>query len=182
MFLWLTLLTGVFYPLIVAVIALIIPGAAGSIITRDNKKIGSKLISQKFEANTYFWPRPSAVDYNPLPSGGSNLGPTSKALKEAVAKRKEALAKSHNAANLKEIPSDLLFSSGSGLDPHISPAAALFQAGRVAKARGLKEEEIIKLVERFTENRSLYLLGEPHVNVLLLNLALDELKPPSEMK
>ena len=137
------------------------------------------LIAQKFDQAKYFWPRPSSQDYNPLPSGGSNLSPTSKQLQDTVAARKQALLKADPTKTAEEIPADLIYASGSGLDPHISPAAALFQVERVAKARGLdssKKDAIINLIGRLTEGRGLGVFGEPRVNVLKLNMALDNIR------
>jgi K+-transporting ATPase ATPase C chain len=135
-------------------------------VTVDGKIAGSALIAQKFTRPEYFHPRPSAVDYNPMPSGGSNLSPASAALRTAAAGRM-----AEGAAG------EMLFASGSGLDPHISPEAALGQAGRVAQARGLRKVDIISLVERVVEARTFGLLGEPRVNVLLLNIELDRKYP-----
>ena len=158
-----TLLTGVIYPFAVTGASRIVSpsNAKGSLIEREGKIVGSKLIAQKFTADKYFHSRPSAVDYNALSSGGSNLSPGAKKLKE----QREALP---------DTPSDLVYASGSGLDPHISPAAAKFQIDRVAKARGLDVAEVRTLVQKNTERRQLAFLGEDRVNVLLLNLALDK--------
>ena len=180
MFLWLTVLTGIIYPLVVTGLAHLTMKnrAEGDFISVDGKIVGATLIAQKFEGDKYFWGRPSAVDYNPLPSGGSNLGPTSAILKKAVADRKAQLIKAHSINEKDTIPSELLFASGSGLDPHLTPAAVHFQLDRVIKARGWDEkrkEEILKIINHLTESRRLGFLGEPHVNVLKLNLSLDEL-------
>jgi len=177
MFLWLTLITGVIYPLFITGIAQLTmkKNAEGDFLSSNGKIIGSTLIAQKFESDKYFWSRPSAVDYNPLPSGGSNLGPTSMALKKAVEERKEKNSKA-NQVDKNNIPSELLFASGSGLDPHISISAAYFQIDRVAKARNIERKKIEQLVDHMTIKRRLGFLGEPHVNVLLLNLSLDELQ------
>lgn len=163
LFLALTLLTGVIYPLAVTAFAhVFFPHlAGGSLVERDGHVVGSALIAQKFTSDRYFHPRPSAVDFNPLPSGGSNLGPTSKTLKERV----------NGAA--PGTPADLVFASGSGLDPHVSSEGALFQAVRVARARGLTEESVRELVRHHVEEPDLSVFGERRVNVLLLNLALD---------
>ncbi len=175
MFLWLSLLTGVIYPVLItiAVQFSMKERADGSLIRSRNKIIGAKLIGQKFSTDKYFWGRPSAVDYNPLPSGGSNLGPTSKELEKLVAHRKSAFT-----STTTPIPSDLLFASGSGLDPHISSTAAHFQVDRIIKARGLKEpEQINTLTKMILENTTpsyLRIFGKPCVNVLMLNIALDE--------
>lgn len=164
----LTILVGLIYPIVVTVAArgIFNDKSRGSMIEREGRIVGSALIGQKFEGEKYFRSRPSATDYVALPSGGSNLGPTSSALKEAVAARVEAAGPG--------VPLDLIYASGSGLDPEISPEAALFQIPRVAKARGVSEDEIRSKVERYVQKRQLGFLGEERVNVLRLNLALDE--------
>jgi K+-transporting ATPase ATPase C chain len=172
-----TVITGVAYPLIVTGIAqLAFPGQAnGSLIFEKEKIVGSRLIGQPFSDPKYFWSRGSATSpmpYNGASSGGSNLGPTNPALKEAVEGRVKALRDAGAPAS-QPVPADLATASGSGLDPHISPAAAEFQIARVAKARNLSEEKIRALVQKHTESRQLGVLGEPRVNVLPLNLALD---------
>jgi potassium-transporting ATPase KdpC subunit len=175
MFLWMTFLTGIIYPLLITAIAQLTmkQKADGNFLTSNEKVVGAILIAQKFENDKYFWARPSAIDYNPLPSGGSNLGPTSAALKKTVEERKEKIAKAHSVANDK-IPAELLFASGSGLDPHINVSTAYFQIERVAKSRGIESKDIKNLVDHMTTKRSLGFLGEACVNVLLLNKALDD--------
>ncbi|HXM80835.1 MAG TPA: potassium-transporting ATPase subunit KdpC [Burkholderiales bacterium] len=172
-FLVLTFLTGIIYPLIVTAFAQLFPGkATGSVIVVNGKAVGSELIGQPFSDPKYFWSRPSATSpqpYNGASSSGSNLGPTSKALHEAVAERLKQFEQ-------KPVPADLVTTSASGLDPHISPEAAQFQVSRIARARGLTEEAVKQLVNRHTEGRTFGVLGEPRVNVLRLNLALDALK------
>jgi K+-transporting ATPase ATPase C chain len=177
MWLVLTLLTGVVYPLAVTGLAqLIFPHQAnGSLIVRDGKVIGSELIGQHFDGPKYFWSRPSATSpfpYNAAASSGSNLGPTNPVLIEAVKIRVAGL-RAADPGNEAAAPVDLVTASGSGLDPHISPAAALYQVKRVARARGLEENQVNELVVRFTDSRQFGFLGEPRVNVLKLNLALD---------
>ncbi len=178
MTLTMTALLGVAYPLVVTALAqLIFPATAdGQLIERDGRVVGSRLIGQPFSSSVYFRSRPSAagpVGYDAAASGGSNLGPTSRKLVERVrADAEKVRAENASAA----VPVDLLTASASGLDPHISPAAAEFQIPRVARERGVSEEDLRRLVAEQTEGRQLGFLGEPRVNVLLLNLALDELK------
>ena len=175
-----TLLTGVLYPLAVTGIATVLfPEAAeGSLIVRDGKTLGSRLIGQPFDDPKYFWSRPSATGpfgYNAGLSSGSNLGPINSALLDAVKGRVAAL-QAADAAQQSPPPVDLVTASGSGLDPHISPAAARYQVQRVAAARNVSVEKVQMLVEQNTEYRTLGLLGEPRVNVLLLNVALDAIQ------
>jgi len=175
-----TFLTGVVYPLAVTGIAqLLFPYQSnGSLMIQDGTVIGSDLIGQSFTDPGYFWSRPSATSpfpYNAAASSGSNLGPTNPALGQAVHARIEVL-QSADPGNTSPIPVDLVTASASGLDPHISVAAALYQLPRVARERGLSEELVHRLVEQNTEGRQLGFLGEPRVNVLKLNLALDGLQ------
>ena len=174
-----TVLTGAGYTLLMTGAGrLLYPDRTrGSLVIKDGKVIGSALIAQNFTGPRYFHPRPSAVDYNPLPSGGSNLGPTSLDLKTAVEKRRALLS---GGGVTDKIPADLLFASGSGLDPHISPEAARFQAGRVAKARGMDAERgraLDRLIVEMTEGRTFGILGEPRVNVLILNMEMEKRFP-----
>jgi potassium-transporting ATPase KdpC subunit len=173
----LTLLTGIIYPLVVTVVAQIIfPAQAnGSLLTAGGKTVGSELIGQPFDDPKYFWSRPSATSpypYNAAASSGSNLGPTNPALVNGVADRITAL-QAADPGNKQPIPVDLVTASGSGLDPDISVAAALYQVPRVARIRGVDEATVRSLVDRHVEGRNLGILGEPRVNVLQLNLALD---------
>ena len=174
-----TLLTGGLYPAVVTAIAqAVMPARAnGSLLTHDGKPVASALIGQPFASPKYFWSRPSATSpypYNASASSGSNQGPTSSALTDAVAARVKAL-RDADPDNKALVPVDLVTASGSGLDPHISPAAAQYQIDRVARARSLDPSKVTALVAQYTEGRQLGVLGEPVVNVLALNLALDEL-------
>ncbi len=173
----LTIVTGLLYPMAVTGVAqAIFPQQAnGSLIVKDGKPIGSTLIGQPFDDPKYFWGRLSATSpfpYNAAASSGSNLGPTNPALIDEVKARVDALHAA-DPQNAQPIPVDLVTSSGSGLDPNISVAAALYQVPRVARARGLSEDQVRALVEQFTEGRQLGVIGEPRANVLELNLALD---------
>ncbi len=173
-------ITGVLYPLVVTGLAqaLFPHQANGSLIFKDGKAIGSELIGQSFRDPKYFWSRLSAttpVPYNAASSGGSNLGPLNPVLAENVRKRIAAL-RSSDPNGAKIVPVDLVTSSASGLDPDLSPAAARYQTPRVARARGLSEETVNRLVAEHTRPRQLGILGEPRVNVLELNLALDDLR------
>jgi K+-transporting ATPase ATPase C chain len=176
MFLLFTVICGGVYPAVVTGIASIAfpKQAGGSFITgRAGKTVGSSLIGQPFADKKYFWPRPSATPdfaYNPAGSSGSNSGPTNPDYLKSVADRVKAL---HDSGISGKIPADLVQASASGLDPHISAEAALLQAPRVARARGMSEDAVRKLVADHTEGRQLGFLGEPRVNVLILNLALD---------
>ncbi len=177
--LWFTLLTGAVYPLAVTLgaKAFFPRQAAGSLIVRDGRPVGSVLIGQYTDDPKYFWSRPSAtspVPDNAASSSGSNLGPSNPALRDAVKGRLAAL-KAADPSNAAPVPVDLVTASGSGLDPHISPAAADYQIGRVARTRGLDTAKVRALVLAHTEARQLRVLGEPRVNVLRLNLALDQL-------
>ena len=176
-----TVLTGLLYPLVITGIAQVFfpHQANGSLLVRNGNIIGSRLIGQLFDDPKYFWGRPSATSpfpYHAAASSGSNLGPTNPALIEAVKGRVAAL-RAADHGNHTSIPVDLVTASASGLDPHIAPAAARFQVKRVARIRGLKEDTVESLVSQYTSGRQFAFLGEPRVNVLELNLALDTLSP-----
>lgn len=169
---WMTILTGLIYPVLITFIAYFVfhDQATGSLLYVDGKPRGSRLISQKFSSDRYFWPRPSAVDFNSFSSGGSNLGPISNDLKQQVENRSLLLSKNNG---FDPIPLDLLFASGSGLDPHISPEAAYYQLNRVANARSIKPEKMRDWIDSFIEKPTLRVMGTRRINVLLLNQFLD---------
>jgi potassium-transporting ATPase KdpC subunit len=177
-FVALTVVTGVAYPIVMTVVAQVVfpHQANGSLIERDGKVVGSELIGQQFDDPKYFWSRPSATApaYNGGASTGSNYGPTNPAQLDAVKARAENIRNAH-PDQTGPIPVDLVTASGSGLDPHISPAAAEYQGARVSQARSIDPQRVRELVARHTEGRTLGILGEPRVNVLELNLALDNM-------
>jgi potassium-transporting ATPase KdpC subunit len=181
LFVLMTVLTGGVYPVIVTAVGhVVFPGqASGSLIKRNGTLTGSEVIGQQFDAPYYFWGRLSAttpMPYNAQSSGGSNLGPTNPALADEIKGRIDAL-KAAGTDMSNPVPVDLVTSSASGLDPEISPAAAAYQAARVAKARGLTVDQVNRLIARYTAGRQFGIFGEARVNVLKLNLALDDLKP-----
>ena len=166
-----TILTGILYPLSLVAVGRIFPDqAGGSLLVRNGKPVGSKLLAQKNESPRYFRPRPSAADFATVPSGASNLGPTSADLAKAIAGRRAIWG--------QDAPADLLTASGSGLDPHLSPGAAAFQAHRVAEARKIPDADVLALVKKFTDGPQFGFLGEPRVRILELNLALDDSGKP----
>lgn len=180
MILLLTLLTGILYPIVMTGIAMLVfpYKSNGSIIERNGKAIGSELAGQKFEQQKYFQGRPSAIDYQPLPSGGSNLGPTSNQLKRFVDKRREAFIELNGLPPGAQVPQEMLFASASGIDPHITPDAARLQITRISKARGWNSEQrqhLEGLINRLIEEPQFGILGEARINVLKLNLAVDSL-------
>ena len=176
----LTVLVGIAYPALVFGIgqAAFRGAANGSLVHSGGRTVGSALIGQSFDDPKYFWGRPSAAGdgYDPRASGASNLGPTSAKLDQEVRERLAALLKSNPGTTAAQVPSELVTASASGLDPDISPAAADFQVNRVARARGLDPAAVARLVEQHTQGRTLGIFGEPRVNVLELNLALDRLR------
>ena len=177
----LTVLCGVAYPLLVTGVAqLVFPEKAnGSLIVHGGNVVGSGLIGQKFDQDNYFWSRPSATDYSAMPSGGSNLGPSSTKLKQLVDERTERWNTCNLDTGKEPIPSEMLLASASGLDPHITPKSAMLQIDRIAKARKFNDEKIqqlIKIVNKQTELPQFSFLGESRINVLVLNLALDTIK------
>ncbi len=170
-----TVLTGVLYPVLMTGIAqgLFPDRAKGSIVTRNGTQVGSELIAQKFTSEKYFHERPSAIDYNPMPSGGSNLGPTNLSLDTLLRARRDSFITLNHLPAETVVPAEMLGASASGLDPHISPDAAMLQVERVAHARGLDTSVVRNLVLAHVEGRQWGLFGEPRVNVLLLNVALE---------
>jgi K+-transporting ATPase ATPase C chain len=176
-----TILTGILYSFFMTGLAqLIFPSKAnGSMIIKDGKIIGSELIGQKFDSCIYFWSRPSAVDYNPIPSGASNFGPTSDKLKKQVAERRRFFATKNSITDTMAIPKEMIFASASGLDPHISPEAAFLQLERVVKARNFNEtqkQKVKQLIVDKTEELQYSIFGERRINILELNLALDNVR------
>jgi K+-transporting ATPase ATPase C chain len=181
--LW-TVIAGIAYPVVMTLFAQACfhDQANGSLVMRDGKIIGSALMAQQFTGTNYFWPRPSACGYGTGGTGiqassGSNLGPTSGALRTNVMNNAAAFISGNNLPTNTVVPADMVYASASGLDPHISPEAARLQAARVAAARGLAEDQVKALVEKYVETPQWGFLGEPRVNVLLLNTALDQLSP-----
>ena len=177
-FAMLTVVVGVVYPAIVTLVAnVVFPAkATGSVVVRDGKAIGSSLIGQQFSDAKYFWPRPSAAGaagYDGASGSGSNLGPNNLTLHAAVAGRVTAMRESGGGDPASTVPGDLVTASASGLDPHISPAAAEYQVARVARARGMREDDVRRVVCLHTEQRTFGVIGEPRVNVLASNGALD---------
>jgi len=183
-FLFFTILTGILYPLLMTGIAQVIFSAKanGSLIVKDNIIIGSKLIGQQFDSTVFFASRPSVISYNPLPSGGSNFGLTNAKLKNLVNERKSQFIALNNLDSLTYIPSEMLFASASGLDPHISPEAALLQVNRVARARHFdnsQKKRLLQSIKDLTEMPQFFCLGEDRINVLILNLELNRLAEDS---
>lgn len=182
-----TVICGVLYPAVITVVCQLLFShqANGSLVERDGKVIGSELLAQQFQGSNYFWPRPSACTYGSsasgiVASGGSNLGPTSGTLQTNVQNNAAAFRSGNNLATNADVPVDMVFASASGLDPHISPAAARLQVARVAAFRGLPVVQIKALVEQYVEPPQWGFLGQERVNVLKLNVALDDLKPAKQ--
>jgi K+-transporting ATPase ATPase C chain len=174
------ILTGIIYPFFMTGVAQIMfPAKAnGSLIMKDGKLIGSELIGQKFDSSIYFWGRPSVIDYNPIPSSGSNFGPTSEKLKKQVADRRTGFIKSNSISDTTLMPREMIFASASGLDPHISQKAALMQVDRVVKNRNFSNDQkqrLMKCIIDLTESPQFLCLGEERINVLALNLELNKI-------
>jgi len=177
----LTILTGVIYPLLVTGICqLAFPARSnGSLISADGKIIGSELIGQQFDSTEYFVSRPSAVNYNPLPSGASNFGLTNAKLRELVDMRRNNFIYTNHLDSSVQVPSDILFASASGLDPHISKEAAFLQVNKIARARNFNDAQkqvLLQLIESQTEKPQLLFLGNERINVLLINMMVDKIK------
>jgi potassium-transporting ATPase KdpC subunit len=175
-----TVLTGVIYPFLMTGISQVsFPSKAnGSLIIKDGRVIGSELIGQKFDSAIYFWSRPSAVGYNPIPSGASNYGPTSDTLKKLVNIRRDSFAKANSISDKYLVPKEMIFASGSGLDPQISPDAAMMQLNRIVKARNFNENQkeiLISDIKELSLNPQFLFLGESRINVLNLNIMLDNI-------
>ena len=175
-----TILTGILYPLLMTGLAQVsYPSKSnGSMIILDGKIRGSELIGQKFDSTIYFWSRPSATGYNPIPSGASNLGPTSDTLRKLVEARRDFFGKMNSVKDISLVPKEMIFASASGLDPHITPAAALLQTDRITTARhftAVQKAELLEAIRRLTEPPQFLFLGEERINVLILNIALDKI-------
>ena len=175
------ILTGLVYPGFVTIITSIFSPneAQGSLVIRNGVVIGSKLIGQNFDSQKYFWSRPSFNNYNPLPSGASNLGPLNPLLIKEITQKEKDFTQANKIKEDLNIPPEMVTASASGLDPHISPIAALLQISRIAQAREMdkvEQDKLIDLVNALTENRQFSFLGEPRINVFLLNLKIDSLK------
>jgi len=175
------ILTGIAYPLVMTGMAqLTFPNKAnGSLVIKDGEIAGSELIGQQFDSSIYFWSRPSAIDYNPVPSGGSNLGPASERLRKLVSERLSFFREKNFIHDTTAVPEEMIFASASGLDPHISPEAALLQVERVVKSRNFTEDQkqqLLQLIHNKTEEPQFSVLGERRINVFELNLELDKIR------
>lgn len=180
-----TILTGVCYPLFMTGLAQVMyPSKSnGSLLIKDGKIIGSELIGQKFDSSIYFWSRPSAIGYNPVPSSGTNYGPTSDTLRKQVNARRISFATANSLPAGSVIPLEMIFASASGLDPHISPEAAFLQVDRITKVRHFNDqqkEELLKRIKDLTEEPQFLYLGESRINVLILNLELDKIRTSNQ--
>jgi K+-transporting ATPase ATPase C chain len=176
-----TIVTGIIYPLMISGISRVFfyEKAEGSLVKKEGVIAGSGLIGQEYDSTVYFWSRPSAIDYKTLPSGGSNLSWTDQRLKDLTAERKESFIKGNMLNDSISVPVEMLCSSGSGLDPHISPRAAFLQVERIAKSRGFsndQKQKLILLVKKMTEKPQYSIFGEERINVFLLNLELDKIR------
>jgi K+-transporting ATPase ATPase C chain len=174
-----TVLTGLIYPLFITGVAQVTyPSKAnGSLILKDDKVIGSELIGQKFDSSIYFWSRPSVIGYNPIPSGATNYGPSSDTLRKQVIFRRDYFAEMNSIKDIISVPKEMIFASASGLDPHISPEAALLQVERISNARhldNLQKEKLIERINDLTEAPQFLFLGEKRLNVLTLNIELNK--------
>jgi K+-transporting ATPase ATPase C chain len=181
LFVYLVILTGIVYPILITGMGQLLfwEKANGSQVEINGHVGGSRLIGQQFINDAYFWPRPSAVDYNPVPSSGSNMGPTNVKLAGLMHDRKATFVESNNLTDSTYIPLEMISSSGSGLDPHISPRAAILQINRIAKARNFnagQERQLLDLINRMTEKPQFSIFGESRINVFELNLNLDKIK------
>lgn len=175
-----SLITGIIYPLLITGIAEVLfkNKADGSIIKINNQPVGSKLIGQAFESSAYFWSRPSKNGYNPLPSGGSNLSLTNKKLKDNVSYNEKCFIEANDLKPGTMVPPEMLFNSGSGLDPHISPESAVLQVDRIVNARSFsanQRKELLELISKYTEEPQFNIFGQERINVFVLNLELDKI-------
>jgi K+-transporting ATPase ATPase C chain len=175
-----TILTGLVYPLVITGIAQVVfpYGSNGSLLAEKNKIIGSELIGQKFDSDIYFWSRPSAIDYNPVPSGASNYGPTSDTLKKQIAYRRAFFGRMNSVNDLSSIPIEMVCASASGLDPDITPESALLQVHRISESRHFtdaRKEKLVEKIKQLTKPPQFLFLGEKRINVLILNLELDKI-------
>jgi K+-transporting ATPase ATPase C chain len=178
---FMTVLTGIIYPVFITALSWMFFNhqANGSLIISNGTVIGSELIGQKFDSAAFFWSRPSAIDYNPLPSGGSNLGPTSDKLKKLVDERKAVFIQDNLLRTDASVPAEMVFASASGLDPHVSPEAALLQVERISKARNFsitEKKKLLNIIRRQTEKPQFLIFGEARINILLLNLELEKMQ------
>ncbi len=175
-----SLVTGIIYPLFITGMANLLfkDKADGSLIKRNDQVIGSSLIGQAFDSSAYFWSRPSAIGYNPLPSGGSNLGLTNEKIRQQLMEREQYFLRGNSLPPGIHVPSEMVFASGSGLDPHISPEAAFMQIDRIAKTRNFsinQRNELLILITKHIEEPQFHLFGQERINVFMLNLELDKL-------